>query len=517
MFKDLLRLLKIINTFLKARLDVELQDWQHSKMVAFLLFISPWRLYSPQGEAGERLRNALQELGPIFIKFGQLLSTRPDILPSDIASDLKALQDDLPPFSEQEALKIIERELGADINEVFEDFDARPLAAASIAQVHTAKLKDIQQQVVLKVVRPGIKKTIEKDISLMKRIASFAEKRSEDARRLQLIKLVEEYESVIFSELDMRLEASNVKQTRRNFENNNLLYVTEVYLDYCTENLLIMERIEGIPVDRLEVLNDLGVDLKLVAERGVEIFLKQVFIDNFFHADMHPGNIFIDAKNPADPAYVAVDYAIVGSLSEEEQFQIGRMLLAVIGRDFREVANILIDSKWVDPDTRLNELENTIRAACEPIFDQPMEKINFGEMLLFIFDSARKYNLKMQPPLMLLQKTLVNIEGLGKQLYPALDFWSIANPFLKEWISDKYNPKKIAEWAKKNSLNWLEKARRFPELADTAIEQVSKLEEYQSANEERHLQLMNKVYEQGRFNKVLLVVFIILILFLIIN
>ena len=517
MFKDLLRLLKIINTFLKARLDVELQDWQHSKMVAFLLFISPWRLYSPQGESGERLRNALEELGPIFIKFGQLLSTRPDILPSDIASDLKALQDDLPPFSEQEALKIIERELGADINEVFEDFDARPLAAASIAQVHTAKLKDIQQQVVLKVVRPGIKKTIEKDISLMKRIASFAEKRSEDARRLQLIKLVEEYESVIFSELDMRLEASNVKQTRRNFENNNLLYVPEVYLDYCTENLLIMERIEGIPVDRLEVLNDLGVDLKLVAERGVEIFLKQVFIDNFFHADMHPGNIFIDAKNPADPAYVAVDYAIVGSLSEEEQFQIGRMLLAVIGRDFREVANILIDSKWVDPDTRLNELENTIRAACEPIFDQPMEKINFGEMLLFIFDSARKYNLKMQPPLMLLQKTLVNIEGLGKQLYPALDFWSIANPFLKEWISDKYNPKKIAEWAKKNSLNWLEKARRFPELADTAIEQVSKLEEYQSANEERHLQLMNKVYEQGRFNKVLLVVFIILILFLIIN
>ena len=259
------------------------------------------------------------------------------------------------------------------------------------------------------------------------------------------------------------------------------------------------------------------MDLKLVAERGVEIFLKQVFIDNFFHADMHPGNIFIDAKNPADPAYVAVDYAIVGSLSEEEQFQIGRMLLAVIGRDFREVANILIDSKWVDPDTRLNELENTIRAACEPIFDQPMEKINFGEMLLFIFDSARKYNLKMQPPLMLLQKTLVNIEGLGKQLYPALDFWSIANPFLKEWISDKYNPKKLAEWAKKNSLNWLEKARRFPELADTAIEQVSKLEEYQSANEERHLQLMNKVYEQGRFNKVLLVVFIILILFLIIN
>ena len=351
----------------------------------------------------------------------------------------------------------------------------------------------------------------------MKRIAAFSERRFEDAKRLQLSRLVAEYEAVILSELDMRLEASNIKQTGRNFEDNNLLYVPEVYLDYCSENLLVMEMIEGIPVDRIETLNDLGVDLKLVAERGVEIFLKQVFIDNFFHADMHPGNIFIDAKNPSDPAYVAVDYAIVGSLSEEEQYQIGRMLVAVIGRDFREVANILIESKWVNPETRISDLENTIRAACEPIFDQPMEKINFGEMLLFIFDSARRFDLRMQPPLMLLQKTLVNIEGLGKQLYPALDFWSIANPFLKNWISERYNPKKLAEWAKRNSLSWLEKARKFPDIADTAIEQVSKLEEYQNANEERHNQLMNKIYEQGKLNRALLIGFIILILFLIID
>ena len=423
----------------------------------------------------------------------------------------------MPHFSDKEALKIIEKELGSDINSVFDDFDPVPLAAASIAQVYSAKLKDTQQEVVIKVVRPGIKKTIQRDISLMKRIATFSEKRFEDAKRLQLLKLVSEYEAVILSELDMRLEASNIKQTRRNFENNSLLYVPDVFLDYCSEGLLVMERIEGIPVDRIETLNDLGVDLKLVAERGVEIFLKQVFIDNFFHADMHPGNIFIDAKNPSDPAYVAVDYAIVGSLSEEEQYQIGRMLVAVIGRDFKEVANILIESKWVDPKTRLNDLENTIRAACEPIFDQPMEKINFGEMLLFIFDSARRFDLRMQPSLMLLQKTLVNIEGLGKQLYPALDFWSIANPFLKNWISDRYNPKKLAEWAKRNSLSWLEKARKFPDLADTAIEQVFKLEEYQNANEERHKQLMNKIYGQGRLNRALLIVFIILTLFLIIN
>jgi ubiquinone biosynthesis protein len=517
MFKDSFRLFKILNTLLKARLDKELETFTKPKIISFLLFISPWRLYSSEKESGERLRLALEDLGPIFIKFGQLLSTRPDVVPVEIAKSLKALQDDLPHFSDKEAISIIEKELGSNISSNFEDFNPSPLAAASIAQVYSAKLRANQKKVVIKVVRPGIKKTIQRDISLMKRIASFSERRFEDAKRLQLSKLVAEYEAVILSELDMRLEASNIKQTARNFEDNNLLYVPEVYLDYCSENLLVMEMIEGIPVDRIETLNDLGVDLKLVAERGVEIFLKQVFIDNFFHADMHPGNIFIDAKNPSDPAYVAVDYAIVGSLSEEEQYQIGRMLVAVIGRDFREVANILIESKWVNPETRINDLENTIRAACEPIFDQPMEKINFGEMLLFIFDSARRFDLRMQPSLMLLQKTLVNIEGLGKQLYPALDFWSIANPFLKNWISERYNPKKLADWAKRNSLSWLEKARKFPDIAETAIEQVSKMEEYQNANEERHKQLMNKIYEQGKLNRVLLLGFIILILFLIID
>ena len=517
MFKDALRLTKILHTLLKARIDKELDEFDKPKLISFLLLISPWQIYSAREPSGERLRVALEELGPIFIKFGQLLSTRPDVVPNEIAKSLKSLQDNLPHFSKKDAIAIIEKELGTNINSVFQDFNPSPLAAASIAQVYSAKLKEDHKDVVIKVVRPGIKNTILSDISLMRRIANFAEKKFEDAKRLQLSRLVSEYEAVILSELDMRLEASNIKQTRRNFEGNELLYVPDVYLDYCSESLLVMEMIEGIPVDRLDTLNDLGVDLKLVAERGVEIFLKQVFIDNFFHADMHPGNIFIDAKNPIDPAYVAVDYAIVGSLSEEEQYQIGRMLVAVIGRDFREVANILIESKWVNPETRLNDLENTIRAACEPIFDQPMEKINFGEMLLFIFESARRFDLRMQPSLMLLQKTLVNIEGLGKQLYPALDFWSIANPFLKNWISERYNPKKLAEWAKKNSLSWLEKARKFPEIADTALEQVSKLEDYQSANEERHKQLMSKIYQQSRFNNFLLIVFIILILFLIIT
>ena len=508
MLKDLFRLIKILHIFLKARVDSDLEEFNLPKLIRLFLLISPWKLYSAKEPRGKRLKKALEESGPIFIKFGQLLSTRPDAMPSDIANTLKSLQDDLPPFPTDQATNIIEKETDSSINEIFSDFDKEPIAAASIAQVYSANLAD-GEPVAVKVVRPGIRKAIERDISLMKRLARYIEKKSNDARRLKLLKLVLEYESVILAELNMKVEASNIKQTKRNFVNNNLLYVPEAYLDLTSENVLVMERIEGIPVDNVEVLKELGVDFKLLAERGVEIFLKQVFIDNFFHADMHPGNIFINAKNPESPSYVAVDYAIVGTLSEEEQFQIGRMLVAVIGRNFKEVANILIEAKWVDASTRQNELENTIRAACEPIFDQPLEKINFGEMLLFIFDSARKFNLSMQPSLMLLQKTLINIEGLGKQLYPSLDFWSIANPFLKNWISERYDPKKITEWAKQNSLNWIEKARKLPEIAETAVEQIGKIETYQKESEERHQELLSKLSNEKRFFNLIILGFAI--------
>ena len=499
MLKDLLRLAKILHILLKARIDVEIEGFNIPKLLKLFFLISPWRLYSSKEARGNRLKIAFEELGPIFIKFGQLLSTRPDAISSDIAKSLKSLQDNLSPFPTDQATSLIKKELRSPIDKIFSDFDERPIAAASIAQVYSANLKEGGDPVAIKVVRPGIRKVIERDISMMKRLAGYIERKSDDARRLQLLKLVSEYESVILAELNMKVEASNIKQTKRNFENNNLLYVPEAYIDLSSENILVMERIEGIPVDKVEVLKDLGVDFKLLAERGVEIFLKQVFIDNFFHADMHPGNIFINAKNPENPSYVAVDYAIVGTLSEEEQFQIGRMLIAVIGRNFKEVANVLIESKWVDASTRQNELENTIRAACEPIFDQPLDKINFGEMLLFIFDSARRFNLSMQPSLMLLQKTLINIEGLGKQLYPSLDVWSIANPFLKNWISERYDPKKITEWAKQNSLSWIEKARKLPEIAETAVEQIGKIEMYQKESEKRHQELLNKLSNEKKF------------------
>lgn len=498
MLRDLLHFIKLLNIILKARLDTLLIEYSDSGLINALLFISPWKVFSSEKPRGERIKAALEEAGPIFIKFGQLLSTRPDVVPTDIARALQSLQDDLPPFSSKKALQIIEKELRAPVHDLFDNFEETPFAAASIAQVYSATLKGTKTEIAIKVVRPNIATKIIRDISLMKRVAKIIEKYSKDAKRLRIHSLVEEYEYVIEAELNMRIEASNIKQTKRNFSDNKMLYVPEVYWNLTTDNVLVMEKISGIPVDKIETLKELGVDLKLLSERGVEIFLKQVFIDNFFHADMHPGNIFIEATDPSNPSYVAVDYAIVGSLSEDEQFQIGRMLLAVISKNFSEVASVLIEAKWVDPKTRPNELERTIRAACEPIFDQPLDKINFGELLLFIFDSARRFNLNMQPSLMLLQKTLINIEGLGKQLYPSLDFWSIANPFLKAWIAERYNPEKMQDWAKENAAQLIEKARKLPEVAETAIEQIKNIESYQKTNELRHQELVKKISNEKR-------------------
>ena len=338
--RDLLRLVRIIHILAKARLDTLLEDSQKNSLLSFLLLISPWRFCSTEEHRGERIRKALEEAGTIFIKFGQLLSTRPDLIPADIAQSLHTLQDSITAFPTDYAKEIIEAELDSSIEELFTDFDPNPIAAASIAQVYSAKLKDSKEKVAIKVVRPGIDKAIDRDISLMKKIAQKAEKYSLDARRLRLFELVQEYEAVIKTELDMRVEASNMRQTKRNFKDNSLLYVPEVYLEYSTEKVLVMEKISGIPVDNIKGLKEKDVDLQLVSERGVEIFLKQVFVDNFFHADMHPGNIFINAQEPTSPSYIAVDYAIVGSLDEEEQFQIGRMLLSVISRDFLAISTI---------------------------------------------------------------------------------------------------------------------------------------------------------------------------------
>lgn len=509
--RDLLRFFHLIHIFLKARLDVLIKETFKSKWISILIIICPWRIYSSKEILGERIRLALEEAGPIFIKFGQLLSTRPDIIPTEITKSLQKLQDDLPPFPTDQAIKIIEKELSSSLKDIFSEFKHIPIAAASIAQVYSAKLLEGGNEVAIKVVRPGIQKKIKRDISLMKRLAKRIERHFIDGKRLRLFELVEEYELVINTELNMRVEASNMRQTKRNFEGNNLLYVPEVFLEHTTQKILVMEKITGIPVDDLEKLNKKGVNLRLLSERGVEIFLKQVFIDNFFHADMHPGNIFINSEDPSSPSYLAVDYAIVGSLSEEEQFQIGKMLLSVISRNFLDVSNILIASGWVDPNTRPNDLEKTIRSACEPMFEQPLENIRFGELLLYIFDSARRFNLNMQPSLMLLQKTLINIEGLGKQLYPQLDFWSIAKPFLQHWISERYNPKKLEEWARKNAGEWIERARKLPEVAENVLDQINKIDDYQKAHEERHEELINSINKERRGTRLLVILSLVLI------
>ena len=492
MIKDLTRFLHILHIFLKARIDLLLPE-ENKLNILIKFIILPWSLYSKENNRGERLSAALEEAGPVFIKFGQILSTRPDLIPEDIVKPLKKLQDNLPPFSTKEAKALIESELKAKLSDLFIDFEDKPIAAASIAQVYKAKLKESKKQVAIKVVRPKIQNRIKKDISLMKRLAALFERYSDDAKRLKIQELVEEYEFVINTELDMRSEASNMRQTRRNFENNNLLHVPEVFIEYTADKVLTMELVEGIPVDDLEKLRAKNIDLKLLSERGVEIFLKQVFVDNFFHADMHPGNIFINTDDTNGPTYLAVDYAIIGSLTDEELIQIGRMILAVISRDFLQVSSILIDAGWVNPETKAIDLEKTIRTACEPMFDQPLEKINFGELLLYIFNSARRYGLSMQPSLMLLQKTLINIEGLGKQIYPNLDFWSISKPFLQQWISERYNPKKLEDWAKKNAVSWIEKAKNLPKTAEELVNKINKLEEYKSEDKLRHEEILSKI------------------------
>ena len=439
------RLFRIQRVVIRYRLDdllfvLPLPWWMKATR-----FVMPWRLL-PRNNAelprGARLRLALQDLGPIFIKFGQILSTRRDLLPEDIADELMLLQDRVPPFDPQVAIKLIEEQLGAKISEVFSRFDVTPLASASVAQVHAAQLKT-GEEVVVKVVRPGLKPVISQDLAWLFILARTAERMSADARLLHPVDVVADYEKTIYDELDLLREAANSSQLRRNFEGSDLLYVPQVYWDWCRPKVLVMERIYGIQVNDLATLADQRTDMKLLAERGVEIFFTQVFRDSFFHADMHPGNIFVSTVNPWSPQYIAIDCGIVGSLTPEDQDYLARNLFAFFKRDYRRVAQLHIDSGWVPAETKLNEFEAAIRTVCEPIFEKPLKDISFGQVLMRLFQTARRFNMEVQPQLVLLQKTLLNIEGLGRQLYPDLDLWSTAQPFLERWMRDRVSPKTL--------------------------------------------------------------------------
>ena len=460
------RLLKILRIAARYRLD-EFLDGQPGLLMPRLLFrilSLPW-ITRPERKLPlpVRLRMALQELGPIYIKFGQLLSTRRDFLNPQLADELQSLQDKVPPFTSPAIHDLVEQALGQPAAVIFAELQRQPLASASVAQVHGAKLHT-GEEVVVKVIRPGIEAVIHEDIALLKWIARRVESDLAFGRRLRPVEVINDYEKVIMDELNLLAEGANTALLRRNFENSEALYVPRVYWDYSRRNLLVMERIHGIPVADVASLNRHGVNLKKLAETGVEIFFTQVFDHSFFHADMHPGNIFVDPTRPESPRYIAIDCAIIGSLSHGDQQYLARNLLAIFQRDYRKVAQLHVECGWVPADTPVHEFEAAMRTVCEPIFERPLKEISFGHLLVQLFRTAGRFNMEVQPSLVLLQKTLLNVEGLGRQLYPELDLWQTALPFLENWNRRRLNPLTLLRRIRENLPEWVDQLPELPGL-----------------------------------------------------
>jgi len=431
---------------------------------------------------GIKAVNYLQSLGPIFIKFGQLLSTRTDILDEKTAKDLQVLTDQCRPFETSKLRKIVEDELGNSIENVFDNFNEQPLAAASLAQVHEATLKD-GKSVVIKVLRPNIERDVRRNLKVLKAVARIIDFTYKESNRLKPLEVVKNYETTILRELDLRLEASNTSLTRKNFLGSDELYIPEIYWELTTSKIMVVEKIDGIPCTDIKQIEDHGINKKLLAENGVMIFLNQVFRDNFFHADMHPGNIFVARNNPDNPGYIAIDCAISGSLSNEERYILARMLQAVLKQNYKSLSQLFISSGWVDASSNQIDLENTLRACCEPIFEKPLSEIEFGKLLLYLFQSTRSFGLSLQPSLVLLQKTLIHIEGMGRQIYPKLDFWGIAEPYLDNWLKDQLNPLKLKDFILNNKEDILHKASELPSIVYETLDELRGLTKHKSANE----------------------------------
>jgi ubiquinone biosynthesis protein len=465
------RLIEIQRVLVRHRLDDFVAATHLYRPLRFVYFISPWTWFQRRSQLtrAQRLRLALEELGPIFVKFGQTLSTRRDLLPADIADELARLQDKVPPFPGETARAIIEQAYGAPLDTYLHDFELIPLAAASIAQVHTARLPD-GREVIVKVLRPGMRAMIALDIEVMYTIAAMAERWWAESRRLKPREIVREYERTILDELDLQREAANASQLKRNFAGTHLLYVPEVHWDFCRPQVLVMERIHGIPIGDLARLRELGTDFKRLAENGVEIFFTQVFRHNFFHADMHPGNIFVLLEDPLQPRYAAVDFGIVGTLDLRDQSYLAENFLAVFNRDYRRVATLHVQSGWVPRDTRIDEMESAVRTICEPIFDRPLKEISFGMVLLRLFEALRRFDGEIQPQLLLLQKTLLNVEGLGRQLYPELDIWQTAGPVLRGWMRDRVKPSNVLRELRRGWPDALDILKALPPLAKRLVE-----------------------------------------------
>jgi ubiquinone biosynthesis protein len=479
---ELKRLYRIIKVQLEYGLDELIPEHELSKLPRLARKALFWiKNEHADKELGHRMRLALQELGPVWIKFGQMMSTRRDLFPPHIADQLALLQDRVDPFDGQLAKTHIELALGGPLEQWFDDFDIKPLASASIAQVHTAKLKETGRNVVLKIIRPDIRPIIDADIQLMLRMAKLLAKIAPEARRLKPVEVVAEYEKTLLDELDLRREAANAMQLRRNFEGSEELYVPEVVVDLSSRNLMVSERIYGIQVSDIEELERNGTNMKLLAERGVTVFFTQVFRDSFFHADMHPGNVFVERNHPENPQWIGLDCGIVGTLNAADKRYLAENFLAFFNRDYYKVAQLHVDSGWVPADTNVQEFEFAIRMVCEPIFAKPLCEISFGHVLLNLFNTARRFNMEVQPQLVLLQKTLLYVEGLGRQLYPQLDLWQTAKPFLEKWMGEQVGPQAVINSVKEKAPFWAEKLPELPELLYDNLKhgrQLSKKVEY---------------------------------------
>ena len=470
-WRTLRRVLSIQRILVKYGLDDFIRETHLLRPLRFFFYVLP-RRRDTSAPLGERIRLALEELGPIFVKFGQALSTRRDLLPVDIADELAKLQDAVPPFPSEQAVAILNEVYGEPVEQVFKRFDAEPLAAASIAQVHTAQLQN-GQEVVVKLLRPGVQEQIEGDLDVLRMIAGLAAKYWEHGKRLRPLDVVAEYERTIIDELDLMREAANAAQLKRNFNASDMLYVPDVYWDYCRPEVLVQERIYGIPISDMDALREAGANIQVLAENGVEIFFTQVFRHNFFHADMHPGNIFVIATDPNKPKYAAVDFGIVGTLEPEDRQYLASNFLAFFDRDYLRIAKLHVDSGWVPEGTRVDQLETAVRTVCEPIFNKPLSEISFAQVLMRLFRVAQRFNVEIQPQMILLHKTLFNIEGLGRQLYPQLDLWKTAHPVLKRWMSEQVGPRAILDDFRENLPQLRQSLQDLPAVLKQIADQSS--------------------------------------------
>lgn len=477
--QQLFRLLRITRVFVKHDLDEFVTTLHLFGPYRVVLNLLPWRWFGRRSRAprGVRLREALEELGPVFIKFGQVLSTRPDLLPEDIAGELAKLQDQVAPFSGDDARRLIEQAYDGPLEDHLQSFVSEPFAAASVAQVHHAELHD-GTEVVVKVLRPGIAKVIERDLSLLYTLAGLAEQYWDEGPRLRPAEVVGEFDKTIHDELDLRREAANASQLRANFKDSDNIYVPKVYWDQTRQTVMVMERIYGIPIRNVDEMKAAGIDMRQLAHSGVEIFFTQAFRDGFFHADMHPGNIFVTPEGQ----YRAVDFGIVGTLGDSDKRYLAENLLAFFNRDYRAVANAHLRAGWVPAETRVEDFEGAIRTVCEPIFAKPINEISFGRFVMQLFQVARRYQMPIQPQLVLLQKTLLNIEGLGRQLYPELDLWQTAKPFLEKWMNEQVGPKAFVNELKSEWPRW---GRMLPQMPALAHDVLKKLSEADLANQKQ--------------------------------